>query len=124
MIGKQQMYYVGFCPVCKAGPLTLRTCGSCGKVVILCDECDAVWTSADFTAKPLLGSKGKLPCPECGASLFESSSHWTTEEEIHAADWLQQAIDSGELRIQRGSAFTPEPGTGNNPPIADDSSEE
>jgi len=108
MPSKQKMYYLGFCRICSTGPLGLRRCGKCGNVVVLCDECDAIWTSADFAAKPCFAKAGELPCPECQASLIDSPSRWATQAEIEAIDWLQQALDQGDFRLQRGAAFAPD----------------
>jgi len=108
MPAKQKMYYVGFCRICETGPLGLRRCGGCGEVVVLCDECDAIWTSVDLAAKPHLAAAGELPCPGCEASLVDAPSRWATQAEIEATDWLQQALDQGDLRLQRGSAFAPD----------------
>ena len=108
MSGKQRMYYLGFCRICSTGPLGLRWCGGCGNVVVLCDECDAVWTSADLNAKPYLASVGELPCPECNFSLVDTPSRWATKSQIEACDWLQKAIEQGEIELKLGSAFAPE----------------
>jgi hypothetical protein len=108
MSGKQRMYYIGFCRICSTGPLGLRRCGECGSVVVLCEECDAVWTSADLKAKPHLAQVGELPCPECNSSLVDAPSRWATKAQIEATDWLQQAILRGEIELQRGSAFAPD----------------
>ncbi len=108
MSAKQRMYYVGFCRICGTGPLGLRRCGSCGEVVVLCDECDAVWTAADLMAKPYLAQSGELPCPNCDASLIDGPSRWATQAQIEATDWLQQALDRGDLELQHGWAFAPD----------------
>jgi len=108
MLGKQRMYYLGFCRICSTGPLGLRRCGECGNVVVLCDECDAIWISADLKDKPHLAQAGELPCPECKASLVDAPSRWATKTQIEATDWLQQAIENGEIELQRGTAFAPE----------------
>jgi len=108
MPSKQKMYYVGFCRICGTGPLGLRRCGGCGKVVVLCDECDAIWTSADLAAKPHLAQAGDLACPDCEASLVNASSRWAKKAEIEATDWLQQALDGGDFQLQQGTAFAPD----------------
>ncbi len=106
------MYYVGFCRICGTGPLGLRACGGCGEVVVLCDECDAVWPKCDstgsFSAKPQLADEGELPCPHCEGSLIEKPSRWATKTMINKADWVQDALDAGVLEVQRGSAISPE----------------
>lgn len=102
------MYYVGFCRVCKTGPLGLRCCGQCGNIVLLCDECDAVWSDADLAAPPQYAQGGDLPCPACEASLIERPSHWATEEQIQNVDWLQEAIHTGALELKQGTAFAPD----------------
>ena len=100
---KQQMYYVGFCRVCGTGPLGLRACGNCGEVVILCDECDSVWTDADLNAEPLTAGEGDLLCQVCQSALLDSPSRWATREDLEAVDWLQDALNKQSLQLQRGS---------------------
>ncbi len=116
MPAKQTMYYVGFCRVCKTGPLGLRRCGQCGNVVLLCDECDATWNDADLAAPPQYAKDGELPCPKCEASLVESPSHWATAEQLQEADWLQEAINNGSLELKQGAAFTPDAADKDSPP--------
>lgn len=99
------MYYVAFCRVCKTGPVGVRSCGSCGKVALLCDECDAVWADAHLAAPPLFASVEELPCPHCGASLAGGASRWAGVEAIHDTPWLREALESGALELRHGAAW-------------------
>lgn len=108
MSDKRRMYYVGFCRICGTGPLGLRECGGCGEVVVLCDECDAVWTDGGFAAKPQFADEGELPCPHCGTSLIEKPSRWAHKKTIDVTPWVQKAVNAGTLEVQRGSALSPE----------------
>lgn len=119
MTVKQKMYYVGFCRICGTGPLGLRLCGGCGNVVVLCDECDAMWTTADLTAKPHLPQTNDLSCPHCNRSLIGAPSRWANLRQIKAADWLREALESGALQLQLGSAFAPEAGKATDTEIDD-----
>jgi hypothetical protein len=81
------MYYVGTCPVCEQGTLGLRVCAGQGDLVVLCDECDAVWLYPDCAGEAIYPEQPTLPCPQCGESLLEASSHWADEQEIQRAGW-------------------------------------
>ena len=106
----QELVYVGFCRICGTGPLGLRECGGCGEILVMCDECDAVWTDGNFSAQPLLaGEAGALPCPYCGASLAEEPSRWAPKSKIEKVAWLLDALRNGELELGRGSPLKPEP---------------
>ena len=107
MTARPLMHYVGFCRICGTGPLGLRRCGGCDSVVILCDECDAVWTSAELKASPTLTDDPQLPCPRCEASLVGEGSAWATRAEIDATPWLAEAIAGGQLQLATGESFTP-----------------
>lgn len=102
------MYYVGECRVCGTGPLGIRACGNCDRVVILCDECDAFWTDADLNATPHYADEDDLPCPGCQSSLFDPPSHWASEAEINTTKWLQKAIQTKIFDLKQGTAFAPD----------------
>lgn len=110
MSNKSKMYFVGFCRICGTGPLGLRACGKCGNILVLCDECDAIWTTADLTAKPYLPNSSELSCPHCQGSLIDAPSRWANLREIKATDWLRESLESGALQLQLGSALAPEAG--------------
>ncbi|MEM6654517.1 MAG: hypothetical protein AAF596_01815 [Planctomycetota bacterium] len=102
MQDQQTMWYAGFCRVCETGPLGLRVCGCCERVVLLCDECDAVWTSADASSPPSFSANSKLPCPHCEASLLDPPSRWATRAECEATPWIAEAVAAGELELRKG----------------------
>jgi hypothetical protein len=102
------MYYVGFCRICGTGPLGVRACGRCGDLSILCDECDALWTNLNTQSAPVSSREESLPCPSCGGSLLDPSSHWARRGEIAATGWLQQAITEGRVTLQHGAPLVGE----------------
>lgn len=101
------MHYIGFCPICKTGPLGLRTCGNCRKLAVLCDECDAVWPDYQ-TNQPRHRGGESLGCPHCNASLVGGGSHWAIANELANCDWVRRAVSQGDMAIREGQAFAPE----------------
>ncbi len=99
------MLHLGFCSVCGTGARALRSCGGCGAIVVQCDECDAVWASANVMSAPLFLKQPDLPCPHCTASLATSPSHWATAEEAGAAVWVSEALASGAIALSSGHPF-------------------
>jgi hypothetical protein len=84
------MYYVGICPFCEQGSLGIRICSKEHDAVILCDECDALWLSVDFTEKPLFPVEPDLPCPCCPGNLTDSPAHWAGFGEIYQSGWIAE----------------------------------
>lgn len=82
------MYYVGTCPFCEQGSLGIRICSKAEDVVILCDECDALWLSADLTKKPAFPEQPDLPCPYCQGNLTDPPAHWASFGEIYQRGWI------------------------------------
>ena len=105
----QEMHYVGFCRICGTGPLGLRECGGCGEIVVMCDECDAVWTDGNFQAKPLLArATGEHPCPYCATTLLDPPSSWARRAKIEKVAWLLDALSKGELALSSGKPLRPQ----------------
>lgn len=98
------MLTIGTCRLCGTGPLGLRRCGTCRRVVVLCDECDAAWPTADTATKPTYATEEDMPCPCCGASLLRGGSHWATANE--AAD----LTGLGDKRLDQGISTEPTAG--------------
>jgi hypothetical protein len=87
------MYHVGSCPKCHQGLLGFRVCGGKERhLVILCDECDAVWKSPDTSRRASYPGQPELPCPDCGASLRKKPSRWASLRDIHKAGWDEQIV--------------------------------
>lgn len=82
------MYYTGICPACEQGTLGLRICSSQQDLVILCDECDALWLSPDTSTPPLFPDQPELPCPACEGNLMDPPAHWASLGELFQRGWL------------------------------------
>ncbi|QDU06331.1 hypothetical protein V6x_60830 [Gimesia chilikensis] len=82
------MYYIGICPACEQGALGLRICSSQLDLVILCDECDALWISSDTSVSPVFPEQPDLPCPSCKGNLSVPPAHWAGLGEIYERGWL------------------------------------
>ncbi|MEM8945253.1 MAG: hypothetical protein AAGD11_08720 [Planctomycetota bacterium] len=109
MSENDQLHYVGICRICGTGPLGLRECGQCGEIVAMCDECDAVWTDSNFDERPILAGETSLPCPFCGASLFDEPARWASRSAIDKLAWLQTALRSGNVEVKQGTALDRRP---------------
>jgi hypothetical protein len=79
------MFFVDEGPICEGGLRGFRTCAQ-GHVVVLCDECEAMWIGPAGSG-PLFGAPHAVCCPECGSNLFDSPAHWSDTQEIAAAGW-------------------------------------
>lgn len=96
------MLSLGTCRICSTGPLGLRRCGVCRRVVVLCDECDSAWPTDDTESPATYATENDMPCPCCGASLLSVGSHWATREEAAATDWL-----ASEVELEEGASREP-----------------
>ncbi|MEQ8846467.1 hypothetical protein [Botrimarina sp.] len=75
------MASIGTCRICGTGPLRWRRCGVCRREVVLCDECDSAWRTADTAGAPTYATDRDMPCPWCRASLWSNGAEWAAGEE-------------------------------------------
>ncbi len=98
------MFSIGTCPVCQTGPLGLRCCGVCRRVVSLCDECDVAWPGP-AEGRPATTGGETMPCPGCGADLWSEGAHWATRDDLKGAEWVTR---SG-AKLEEGASIDPGP---------------
>lgn len=65
--------YIGQCGFCGQGLLRVMRCKSCQAVIVLCDECELLWSDPVQVAQdPQVRSSGAFPaCPHCGTDPSE-----------------------------------------------------
>jgi len=84
------MFYIeGACPICGTGTRGFRLCSDNASVVVMCDECEAIWLDAQrVDASDVVYADPPdyvLPGRKC--SIAASSSRWATRAEIEATGW-------------------------------------
>ena len=96
------MYFVGFCHVCGQGLLGIRVCCE-PDALIVCDECEAVWTSPECGEPPLYPDPEGSLCPRCHKPLWDLPAHWASREEIAALAWSDAVMgEVGEPESDSG----------------------
>lgn len=99
------MYHLGQCEQCGQGLKGVRVCASGRHLLILCDECEAVWLTPE-DEQPTYLKQPDLPCPACGASLMQPPARWATIEEIRKVKWedVLRGEYTGELKRCHGGS--------------------
>lgn len=99
------MLSIGVCPSCETGPLGLRRCGVCRRIVALCDECDAAWRDGG-RGRATFAEGEAMPCPWCRASLWTGGARWATRAEAEATAW----VEADGRGLVEGDPFEPRAG--------------
>lgn len=83
------------CPICGTGNLGFRTCDDHRTIVIMCDECDAVWLDPAQTdaSLALYPSKPPFIVPGTSVSIAQPKAHWSSRDEIVAAGWADWIVN-------------------------------
>ena len=88
------LHSVDYCPVCGCGLCGIRICGFDGEHphgLIVCDECEALWTEPN-TYGPHVWRDAENPCcPICDEPMWGSHSRWANREDLDRLGWREQA---------------------------------
>jgi hypothetical protein len=60
--------------------------------LVVCDECEAMWTEPDTTKPPLFGSPEVLCSPITGEEIWPEPNRWATLEDVALLGWLNRVI--------------------------------
>jgi hypothetical protein len=83
---------IGVCPICGDGLCGIRTYESGHDStygLIVCDECDAIWTEPDLSAKPHFPDTEDERSPVDGQPIWGPTSHWADLNECARLGWLE-----------------------------------
>jgi hypothetical protein len=87
------LHSVDVCSICGCGLCGIRICGfdtDKPHGLVVCDECEALWTQPD-TRTPHMWRDAEHPhCPICDAPLWGAHSRWATREDLEKLGWQQQ----------------------------------
>lgn len=85
------MFYIGTCPVCEAGVLGIRICSDGQTGLVMCDECDTLWTDPrDLGSSQGLAAQGAdFTVPGFSFSIAGPASRWATRNEIESRGWFE-----------------------------------
>lgn len=84
------MYFVGFCRVCREGLLGIRICGKESSPLVVCDECEALWTDPHCTGPSQSPRSPGSPANE--EDLWGPQSYWARGEDIDRFNWRKYTI--------------------------------
>ena len=83
---------VGQCRICEQGLLGVRLCGGDHSPLVLCDECESVWTDPSCAGgAQALRNPGSL-CPLCQRPAFSEETSWANEKEIAELGWKEHIV--------------------------------
>jgi len=88
-----QVIYVESCPVCGDGLCRIRICIHNQRMtgIVLCEECEAIWTDPAMRARVLATSDDDTPrCPDCDQSVWSGNSHWANVGEVCLLGWFDR----------------------------------
>lgn len=84
------MFYLNnSCLVCRTGSLGFRRCSDGKSIVVMCDECEAVWDSPNLisTSNVLDAAPPDFEVQGLGVSIAGGSATWANYDEICAKGW-------------------------------------
>jgi len=84
------MFYISeTCPICRAGAIGFRTCSDGSTLVLMCNECDAVWTNPEAIAFETANfpSAPDYIVNELDCSISGGASEWATRDAIEKVQW-------------------------------------
>ncbi len=94
------MFYASSeCPVCKGGTVGFRKCSDGKTVVLVCDECDAVWLLPDVISaeSAVFLSSPEFRIESLGCSIATAAgSRWATLDDIKAAQLDRFVVGEGQ----------------------------
>jgi hypothetical protein len=83
------LYLEGLCACCEAGVLGIRRCDDGATLVLMCEECDAVWLDpADRSIEVArYADIGTFELPGLPLKLGGGAAGWATRADVARAGW-------------------------------------
>src|SRR5687767_14313125 len=91
-------YRLESCPFCKGGSIGFRLCVDQTRLVMMCDECEAIWLDPENMEVSALLSPDSpdFVAPGTNCSVKSPLSRWASREEIERFGWTDYIV--GEIR--------------------------
>ncbi len=96
---------IDYCPICGGGLCGIRICGLSDEHphgLIVCDECEAIWTRPDVTSEHQYPDAEMQQCPICQNPLWGPQSRWATWDDCSELNWLDAINPALDIRADDG----------------------
>lgn len=88
------LHSIDVCSVCGCGLCGIRICGfdtDHPHGLVVCDECEAIWTEPDTTGPHQWRDSEYPTCPVCQQALWGTHSRWANREDLQRLGWQYEA---------------------------------
>lgn len=91
------LFLASVCPICETGARGFRLCSDQQTVVVMCDECEALWLNARrIQASDAVYAKAPdFRPPSLACSIAAPMSRWATLSEVQAVGWDDLILGEG-----------------------------
>jgi hypothetical protein len=96
---------IDYCPICGGGLCGIRICGMTDDKphgLIVCDECEAIWTEPDSTADHQYPDAEDACCPICKKPLWGPQSRWANWDDCSELGWIDAIDPQLDIRSDEG----------------------
>ena len=91
------LYIAKTCPICRTGNIGFHRCSDGATVILMCDECDSIWTSPDnVAAETMLDvSEPDYKVPGLDCTPWGSKGGWATLQDVDRVGWSSYVAGEG-----------------------------
>ena len=92
------MFYIeNLCPACHSGAIGFLRCNDGISVVLMCNECDAVWVNPNLVTieSAIFPSGPDFVVDAIGCSIAGDFARWAVKEEVERFGWTHLIAGDG-----------------------------
>jgi hypothetical protein len=100
------LYIAKRCSVCETGNIGFRRCSDEKALVLMCDECDALWLSPTTVGPEhaLYARPPDFKVPGMGCAIAGGQAGWASRDEVSRQGWIESVAGEGNAMDEAQAA--------------------